>query len=46
MFIIFINKEKNVIKFIILNKSLYKLLKIYNSSKINKKQQIEIETLN
>ena len=40
MFIIFINKKINVIKFDILNESIYKLIMIYNNIKINKKINI------
>ena len=34
MFIIFIDSEINIIKFIVLNQSIYKLVKIYNNIKI------------
>ena len=37
MFIFFVNKKINVIKFDILNESIYKLIMIYNNIKINKK---------
>ena len=41
MFIFFIDIEINIIKFIVLNQSIYKLVKIYNNIKIKKEYNIK-----
>ena len=42
MFIIFIGSKINIIKLIVLNQSIYKLVNIYNNIKIKKEYNIKI----